>query len=119
MNGSGKVNLEHLTADTFRAVIRGAGGVRVRGDVETQSVMLEGSGRYEADDLVSDFAQLCLVGSGAIGVSVTDELNVSINGSGQVTYGGFPDISKSINGAGRLTRRRREKTAEKSGEDYG
>lgn len=119
VNGSGKVNLEHLTADTFRAVIRGAGGVRVRGDVETQSVVLEGSGRYEADDLVSDFAQLCLVGSGAIGVSVTDELNVSINGSGQVTYGGFPDISKSINGAGRLTRRRREKTAEKSGEDYG
>jgi len=119
VNGSGKVNLDHLTADTFRTVIRGSGSVRVQGDVETQSVLLEGSGRYDADFLVSDFAQLCLVGSGAIGVSVTDELNVSINGSGQVTYGGFPDISKSISGSGRLIRRRREKPSKNRGEDHG
>ena len=69
--------------------------------------MINGSGRYEAEHLVSDFAQVTVNGSGQVGVSVTDELNVSIEGSGQVTYAGFPDIAKTISGTGSLTRRRR------------
>ena len=119
INGSGKVNLDHLTADNLRTAIHGAGSVRVMGDVETQSLLLNGSGRYEADYLVSDFAQVTLNGSGHVAVSVSDELNVVINGSGQVVYGGFPDITRSIMGSGQLLRRRREKDADKRGEDHG
>ena len=119
VNGSGQINLAHLTADNLRALVHGSGGVRVKGDVETQSVVLNGAGRYEAAHLVSDFAQTTLNGSGEISVSVTDELNVVINGSGTVAFGGFPDITKAISGSGNLERRRRDKDKEHKGEDHG
>lgn len=119
INGSGKVNLDHLTADNLRTAIYGAGSVRVQGDVETQSTVINGAGRYIAEYLVSDFAQVTINGSGDASVSVSDELNVVINGSGTVTYGGFPDISKAISGSGQLMRRRRQKDWEKQGEDHG
>jgi hypothetical protein len=113
------VNLDHLTADNFRATIHGSGYVRAQGDVETQSIVVNGSGKYLSDHLVSDFAQVTLNGSGKMSISVSDELNVVINGSGEVAYGGFPDITKAISGSGTLTRRRRVKDRSNSGEDHG
>lgn len=119
ISGSGKAKLEQLTADSFVAVIHGSGHVRVEGDVETQSVVLNGNGAYDAENLVCDYAQVTLNGSGRAAVSVSDELNVAINGSGLVTYAGFPDISQSINGSGRLERRRRARRQTRQGEDHG
>lgn len=119
INGSGKVNLGHLTADNFRATIQGAGHIRAQGDVETQAIVVNGSGKVMSDHLVSDFARVILNGSGKVSMSVSDELNVVINGSGEVSYGGFPDITKAITGSGALTRRRRVKDRSTAGEDHG
>ena len=119
INGTGKVNLGHLTADNFRATIQGAGHIRAQGDVETQAIVVNGSGKVMSDHLVSDFARVILNGSGKVSMSVSDELNVVINGSGEVSYGGFPDITKAITGSGALTRRRRVKDRSTAGEDHG
>ncbi len=119
LNGSGKAKIEQLTADSFIAIVHGAGVIRVEGDVETQSILMNGAGRFEAENLVSDYAQVTLNGSGKANVSVSDELNVVINGSGLVTYAGFPEINKHISGSGRLERRRRTRRHSRQGEDHG
>ena len=79
------------------------------GDVETQSLALSGSGSFLAEDLVSDFADVRILGSGNAKISVSEELNVKITGSGQVTYGGYPGIEKLISGSGKLVRQRKDK----------
>jgi len=117
--GSGLIVMEHLTADRLDVVIRGSGEVKVAGDVEAQSSVMSGSGSYEAERLVSDFAHIKITGSGDANVSVSDDLNVVITGSGKISYGGYPDISKVISGSGRLMRRRRNKTKLNRGEEHG
>ncbi len=119
VNGSGQVSLENLTADRLEVVLNGSGEVMIAGDIESQSLIVHGSGRYHAERLISDFASVRIAGAGQAHVSVTDDLNVVIRGSGRVSYAGYPDISKVISGAGRLTRRRREKTGMKRGEEHG
>jgi hypothetical protein len=117
--GSGLMVLEHLTADRLDVVISGSGTVKVAGDVEAQSSVMTGSGSYEAERLVSDFAHIKITGSGDASVSVSDDLNVVITGSGKISYGGYPDISKVISGSGKLMRRRRDKMKLNRGEEHG
>ncbi len=119
VTGSGKLLLDNLTADRFDVLISGSGKIIVAGDVEAQTLTISGSGMYEAERLVSDFAQVKISGSGNANVSVSDDLNVVISGSGRVSYGGYPDISKIISGAGKLLRRRREKLKVNRGEEHG
>ncbi|MFP6807373.1 MAG: DUF2807 domain-containing protein [Pseudomonadales bacterium] len=109
INGSGQICLDNLTADKLVVEIKGSGRVKVAGDVEMQSLSISGSGRYEAQQLVSDFAQAKISGSGQADVSVSDDLSVIISGSGKISYGGYPDVSKVISGSGKVLRRRRDK----------
>lgn len=117
--GSGHIFLDNLTADKLDVVISGSGGVKVAGDIETQSLLISGAGTYDAERLVSDFARVKISGSGNANVSVSDDLNVIISGSGKVSYGGYPDISKLISGSGKLLRRRRNKQQLNKGEEHG
>ena len=119
LSGSGSIVFEHLTADRFAVEIGGSGRVTVQGDVEAQHVVMSGSGQYEAEKLVSDFAHVKMSGSGNAHVSVSDDLNVEISGSGRVSYAGYPDISKRISGSGALLRRRRDKRPVNRGENNG
>lgn len=116
--GSGQISLKNLTADKLNVVISGSGLINVAGDIEAQTLKITGSGRYEAQRLISDFAQVRISGSGEAHVSVSDELNIIISGSGKVSYGGYPDISKVISGSGKLVRRRRNKHRHKRGEGH-
>lgn len=109
LSGSGQIVVEHLTADRLDAEISGAGMVKVSGDVETQFLRISGAGWYQADRLISDFAQIRVSGTGVANVMVNDDLNVVISGLGKVTYSGYPEIFKQISGLGQLTRRRRKK----------
>ncbi len=117
--GSGQILLNNLTADSLVVRINGSGRVQVAGDVETQSLIVSGSGRYDAEQLVSDYAQIKIAGSGSADVSVSDDMNVVISGSGKISYGGYPDVSKIISGSGKLVRRRREKQPINRGEEHG
>ncbi|MBQ75632.1 MAG: hypothetical protein CMQ20_11520 [Gammaproteobacteria bacterium] len=119
VSGSGMIMLDNLTADRFDVVIGGSGSVKVAGDVEAQSALISGSGNYNAERLVSDFAHVRISGSGNANVSVSDDLNVVISGSGKVSYAGYPDISKLISGSGKLLRRRRKKQKLDKGEENG
>jgi hypothetical protein len=119
VTGSGHVVLDHLTADQLEVVITGAGTVSVRGDVESQSVVISGAGHYGATQLISDFAQLKVTGAGVADISVSTDLDVVISGAGKVSYGGYPEIVKRISGAGKLSRRRRSSRQQSNGEEHG
>lgn len=119
ITGSGQIRLHNLTADKLNVVISGSGRIKVAGDIEAQSLRLTGSGCYEAERLVSDFAEVKITGSGDANISVSDDLDVIISGSGKVSYGGYPDISKVISGSGRIVRRRRDKNQINQGEEHG
>ena len=108
ISGRGNVSLEHLTADNFKAIVHGSGRIWAEGDVEKQSIVVNGPGNIVTDRLMCDFAHVRLNGPGKVSVLATDELNVLINGEGEVTYGGFPCITQTITGRGALNRRRRQ-----------
>lgn len=119
IDGSGQIAVEQLTADRLEVVINGAGRLKVSGDVETQSVAINGAGHYEADALVSDFGQISVTGAGVANMIVNDDLNVAIKGPGKVTYSGYPEVFKQISGSGVLTRmRRNKKEKSRQGEGY-
>lgn len=119
VTGIGQVTLERLTADSLDVLISGGGIVRASGDVEAQSVVISGAGKYQAESLISDFGNVKLSGAGSADVSVSEELDVVISGVGKVTYGGYPEIIKRISGMGKLTRRRRTSRYQSRGEDHG
>lgn len=119
VSGIGQVTLERLTADRLDVVVSGAGIVRATGDVEAQSVLISGTGSYQAEQLISDFGYIKLTGAGVAHVSVSEELEVIISGIGKVTYAGYPEIVKRISGAGKLSRRRRTSRYQAPGKDHG
>ena len=103
--GAGDANLE-LTADELEVVSSGSGRVRLAGQVKSQSVDIKGSAEYLASELISDTAQVKLVGSGDIRLNVRQKLSVQAVGSGNVLYMGNPEISQSFTGSGQLRKLR-------------
>ncbi|MFT4713053.1 MAG: hypothetical protein ACJAVI_003312 [Candidatus Azotimanducaceae bacterium] len=119
MSGSGNVSMGNLTADKLDMQMSGSGRAIIAGDVELQSLDLSGSGRYQAEGLVSDFAIVKLMGSGGVEITVSDDLQVQISGSGCVTYEGYPDVTRNISGSGKLNRKRRQIKANSRSEEHG
>jgi len=111
LTGSGTISTGRLTADKIRLDLDGSGTLKISGDVESQVMTINGSGSYQAESLVSDFACIRLNGSGSATVCVADHLDVFIGGSGKVNYHGFPDITKRIFGSGALNRVRKVRRA--------
>ena len=106
VKGAGEIRVDHLTADRLEVLIDGRGRVSVSGDVEAQSVVVRDAGDYQAETMISDFADLRVTGPGRAAISVNDRLRVAITGHGTVSYAGFPEIVKLISGSGRLQRHR-------------
>jgi len=57
ISGRGNVSLEYLTADNFKAIVHGPGRIRAVGDVEKQSIVVNGPGNIVTDQLISDRRQ--------------------------------------------------------------
>ena len=91
----------------------------IAGDVEAQKIQLNGSGKYHAEALVSDFAAVSVTGSGSVKLSVSEDLQVKITGSGNVTYDGYPDVTRNISGSGKLSRKRRQTKSNSRSEEHG
>ena len=114
ISGSGKISLGKLTADHFEARVSGSGSIVVSGDVETQAIVMSGS-----ENLISDFSEAKISGSGCADLTVSDELSVVISGSGSLSYSGYPDIYKKVSGSGKVTRRRKESKPPARGKEHG
>jgi len=102
LSGAGDINLDDLNATNLDILISGAGDVMVVGVVETQTVRLNGFGRYQGFDLESQDASVTISGAGGAEVWVTENLDVTINGAGDVRYYGDPNVNPEIGGLGRI-----------------
>jgi hypothetical protein len=102
LNGVGDFKLEWLSAESLEVQHSGTGTLRVSGQVEQQSVVLDGVGSYLALGLESRRARVHLSGAGLARVRVSEELDASLRGVGILEYNGQPRVSQRISGAGRV-----------------
>lgn len=119
LDGSGRVDASALTAETvsllgggsgdmdvnvdgdlLTASVDGSMNITARGSVVRAEVILDGSGTFAGRDLTAAEAVVEIPGSGAVEISVDEQLEVAISGSGDVTYYGSPELTSDISGSG-------------------
>ncbi|MEA3326506.1 MAG: head GIN domain-containing protein, partial [Chloroflexota bacterium] len=99
----GEMVISDLNYSELRVDLSGVGKVQLDGDVHSQSVNLDGSGSYQAENLKSEIASISLGGVGSACVWVEGELKVDISGAGKVEFKGNPNIEEEITGLGSIT----------------
>jgi hypothetical protein len=101
ISGSGDVTINHLEAGTLDVRIEGTSTVTLAGRVDDQTVLIAGTGQYQAGDLESQTARISVGGLGDAVVWVRGDLSADIGGSGTVSYWGLPTVSRrDITGTG-------------------
>jgi hypothetical protein len=101
LTGAGTITLDHLEAGALDVRLDGSGNVIVAGRVDDQTVVIAGSGQYQAGDLDSQTARVTITGTGDVVVWARADLSAEISGSGTVSYWGDPVVSRrAITGTG-------------------
>lgn len=100
--GSGDIKLPELRGRALAVEINGSGDIQVNGSFDRQTVAVNGSGSYRANDLVSTAADVAVTGSGDADVQVNDLLSARITGSGRIRYAGSAKVAKTVTGSGRV-----------------
>jgi hypothetical protein len=103
INGSGKADLD-LHSKSFSVDISGAGTVLMKGQCDKQTIVINGVGNYQAEELETKTTSISIHGAGKTTVYATELLNVTIGGAGSVKYKGSPNMNPSIYGAGSINR---------------
>jgi hypothetical protein len=102
INGAGNIKIDGLMADSLSARIAGAGSMDIAGEVQSQTITIEGAGNYQAGDLMSQTATINVSGLGNSTLWVTDSLDVTISGGGSVDYYGNPSLTQDVSGIGNI-----------------
>lgn len=89
----GDLYLDHLVLD-----INGVGNVELSGEVQNQSIRVDGSASIHNLALQSSTTSIKVRGSAEIEVAVSDQLNIDLEGSASITYEGSPSINKDVEG---------------------
>jgi len=102
VSGTGDVEAARVETDRLDIGISGSGSVDIAGQSTEQTVRINGSGKYNANEMESEITTIDVSGSGEAAVWVTDQLTVDISGSGDVQYYGNPRIMQEISGSGSI-----------------
>lgn len=103
LDGSGEISLKGIMEPSLRLDLQGSGSVIAEGQAERFSADVKGSGKVNARELESLWAEFEITGSGAIAGTVKEELQARITGSGEITYFGYPKtVEPNILGSGRI-----------------
>ncbi len=106
INGAGRIAINELTvAENLNIKIIGAGTIELAGTASNQSISIDGTGNFRAEDLHTDNTTIEINGLGNGTVWVEDTLDISIKGAGNVTYYGDPHVTQNITGAGDIDNR--------------
>jgi hypothetical protein len=101
-SGAGSVKIGSLTAQSLTANLSGIGGCELAGKINSQNVVISGTGSYNAPDMESQNTTIIISGAGSSTVWSTSSLNVTISGAGSVSYYGSPNVSKTVSGIGSI-----------------
>jgi hypothetical protein len=88
LSGVGDIECSNLTATELSVVHSGVGSIGCAGQVDLQTVRIEGVGDYEAPSLASRETTVTVTSTsgGSATVNVNERLSATIDGSGSVTY---------------------------------
>lgn len=100
--GSGGLKLDDVQARQLSLKIAGSGDVSARGTVGAAKLSVAGSGDVDGGDLVSDTAEVSVMGSGKVKLQAKQTANVSIAGSGDVEIRGGAKCTISKAGSGEV-----------------
>ncbi len=103
----GKISLR-MEGKELDLRVSGASAIRLRGQVDEQTISMSGAGDLEAYDLVSKYCRIDLSGIGSAEIYVENELEANISGIGSISYRGNPNkVHDNISGLGKISDRGR------------
>lgn len=103
LNGSGSIVVTDAFRDSAAFVIRGAGDIIAKGQVEEMTARIDGAGNLRAAELTAKKATVTINGAGDVFLTATNSLRAAINGSGDIVYRGKPNrLHTSVRGSGNV-----------------
>lgn len=97
VSGSGNIDLT-LKSNALRLDISGSTKAIFKGSCTYTEFIISGTANINADNMISDNAQIVVSGVGKVYVNAQKKLNVYVSGVGKIWYKGNPAISKSVSG---------------------
>lgn len=102
MNGSGRADIR-LNCTDLETEINGTSDVIFAGNCKNHEINLQGSGKINTYNMISEKADIELNGTGTAKLTAIKELDIEINGTGTVFYKGKPEkVNTQINGTGKV-----------------
>lgn len=99
--GAGEIRLNDVRGERFDVNYRGAGSLRISGEVKTFQMKAEGVGEVDAKALLADNVDVNFRGVGDVRVFARNRLDANVQGIGSLTYYGKPrTVKKSASGLG-------------------
>ena len=86
LNGSGRADIDGLTAGTTRIVLDGSGDIKAKGKLDSLALVVNGSGTADLSALETAKASATINGSGDATIDPRETLSAMVNGSGQINY---------------------------------
>lgn len=99
--GAGEIRLNNIHGDRLDVNYRGAGDLRVAGEVKVFKISAEGVGEVDTKDLIANDVDISFRGVGEARVTAKNRLDAQVQGIGNLTYFGRPRVvNKSASGLG-------------------
>ncbi len=99
--GAGEIRLNNIRGERFDVNYRGAGELRIAGEVKAFRIRAEGVGVVDTKDLIADDVDIRFQGVGQARVYAKNRLDAQVEGMGNLTYFGRPRIvNNSASGLG-------------------
>lgn len=100
--GSGNIK-GTIDVEKLELVQSGSSNIRLAGKATRAEFNCSGSGNLQSPELIIDFCEVSISGSGNADLTVEKELSASLSGSGNIRYKGNAEITeKSISGVGKI-----------------
>lgn len=104
ISGSGSISTA-VDANLVEATISGSGWMKIAGDSNQSDLAISGSGNIDSYNLLVNYCNSNISGSGNMQVYVLKSIYARISGSGNVYYTGNPTIETNISGSGKIIRK--------------
>lgn len=102
LSGAGAMEVLDLSTPALSVTVSGTGRLTLAGEAEALEVGVSGTGGVEAENLITQRAEINSRGVGEAIVHTQEDLKVNISGVGSVRYLGTPQIQQSISGLGTI-----------------
>ncbi len=102
LSGAGVMEVLDLSTPALSVSVSGTGRLTLAGEAKELEVKVSGTGDLEAQNLITQRAEVDSRGVGEAIIHAQEDLKVDISGVGLVRYLGTPRIQQSISGLGTI-----------------